>query len=342
VQADNSISRRFGGSGLGLAICKRLIEQMGGEIKVMSIQGMGSTFSFTLTLPVAESVVAPEQNDEVLYAALRQRIDGFGRSLRVLIADDNPTNRLVAAKMLKDFDIQTDTACDGTEAVTAAHRFPYDVILMDVRMPEMDGLQATRIIRAREERSPAIPIIAFTANAFAEDIKVCREAGMNDLVVKPARKRTMVEAILRVLPQPAAKDMLAEHPAPPLAAAQDLPANPAPAVDREVIEELVREIGEQAASEIHAVFTAETESRLKLFREFSIEQDRIKIGREAHSLKSSAGTFGYRELASLAESLERGARWLADGEYRALIDRIDAAYSAAKAQELRLEPQPQP
>jgi HPt (histidine-containing phosphotransfer) domain-containing protein len=131
--------------------------------------------------------------------------------------------------------------------------------------------------------------------------------------------------------------------APPLAAAQDLLANPAPAVDREVIEELVREIGEQA-SEIHAVFAAETAIRLKLFRELSIEQDRIRIGREAHSLKSSAGTFGYRELASLAEGLEEGVRWLAEGEYRALLDRIDAAYSAAEAQPLGLgrEPQAQP
>jgi signal transduction histidine kinase/DNA-binding NarL/FixJ family response regulator len=202
VQADTSINRRFGGSGLGLAICKRLIEQMGGEIKVASMQGQGSTFSFQLTLPIAEDVVAPEQNDQATYATLKERIGAFGRPLRVLIADDNPTNRLVAAKMLKDFDIQTDTACDGTEAVTAANRFNYDLILMDVRMPEMDGLQATRTIRARGERQSAVPIIAFTANAFAEDVKACQEAGMNDFVVKPARKRAMVEAMLRVLPGP--------------------------------------------------------------------------------------------------------------------------------------------
>src|ERR1039458_8826378 len=113
VQADNSISRRFGGSGLGLAISKRLVEQMGGEIKVASALGQGSTFNFRLTLPVAEHVVAPEQNDQAAYAALAVRIGAFGRPLRVLIVDDNPTNRLVAARMLKDFEIQTDTACDG-------------------------------------------------------------------------------------------------------------------------------------------------------------------------------------------------------------------------------------
>jgi signal transduction histidine kinase/FixJ family two-component response regulator len=336
VQADNSINRRFGGSGLGLAICKRLIEQMGGEIKVTSMQGQGSTFSFQLTLPIAENVVAPEQDDQATYTTLKERIGAFGRPLRVLIADDNPTNRLVAAKMLKDFDIQTDTACDGTEAVTAANRFNYDLILMDVRMPEMDGLQATRTIRARGERQPTVPIIAFTANAFAEDVKACQEAGMNDFVVKPARKRAMVEAILRVLPEPAtAIDPLPEYPAPPLALTQDAPADSVSALDREVFEQLVREIGEPAASEVHAVFTEETGIRMKLFRTLSLDPDLIKIGREAHSLKSSAGTFGYRDLASLAEKLEEGARWLTDDGYRELLDRMDAAYDSAKAEELQ-------
>jgi signal transduction histidine kinase/DNA-binding NarL/FixJ family response regulator/HPt (histidine-containing phosphotransfer) domain-containing protein len=339
VQADNSINRRFGGSGLGLAICKRLIEQMGGEIKVTSVLGQGSTFSFSLTLPVAESVVAPEQNDDILYAALKQRIETFGRPLRVLIVDDNPTNRLVAARMLKDFDIQNDTACDGTEAVTAAKRFSYDLILMDVRMPEMDGLQATRVIRSREEEPPGVPIIAFTANAFAEDVKACHEAGMNDFIVKPARKRTMVEAILRVLPEPSAKNPIPERSAPSLVPAQELPPPSAAVFDRGVIEELIREIGEEAASEIHAAFIAETEMRLKLFRELPLEQERIKIGREAHSLKSSAGTFGYCKLADLAEQLEESARRLDNAEYRKLIDRIEAAYSAAKARKLELEQQ---
>ena len=336
VQADNSISRRFGGSGLGLAICKRLIEQMGGDIKVTSILGQGSTFSFRLTLPVAGNVAAPEQNDQLACDALKARIDAIGRPLRVLIADDNPTNRLVAAQMLKDFDIQTDTACDGTEAVTATDRFNYDLILMDVRMPEMDGLQATRTIRARAESQATIPIIAFTANAFPEDVRTCREAGMNDFVVKPARKKAMVEAILRVLPEPEpAIGMLPEHLAPPLAQTQSEAANPASALDLAVFDLLVKEIGEQAASEIHKVFTEETESRLKLLRSMSLDSDLITIGREAHSLKSSAATFGYCELARLSEKLEDDARWLADGEYRELLDRIDAAYGSARVLELQ-------
>jgi hypothetical protein len=335
VQADNSINRRFGGSGLGLAISKRLVEQMGGEIKVASTLGQGSTFSFRLTLPVAEQVVAPEQNDQAVYAALTARIAAFGRPLRMLIVDDNPTNRLVAARMLKDFEIQTDTACDGTEAVTAANRFNFDLILMDVRMPEMDGLQATRVIRSHGA-TPAVPIIAFTANAFPEDIEACRGAGMNDFVVKPARKKAMIEAILRALPEPALKaDAPPVHAAPPLASTGAAPANPVSVLDREVFRELVREIGEQAANEIHAVFTAETEARLQLLRRLAIESERVKIGREAHSLKSSAATFGYRALAGLALRLERESARLADNEYGALLDAMDAAYSSAAAQELQ-------
>jgi hypothetical protein len=336
VQADNSINRRFGGSGLGLAICKRLVEQMGGEIKVASTLGQGSTFSFRLTLPVTESVAAPEQNDQIAYAALSARIAACGRPLRALIVDDNPTNRLVAARMLKDFDIQTDTACDGAEAVTAADRFNYDMILMDVRMPEMDGLQATRIIRSRGDKQAAVPIIAFTANAFPEDVETCREAGMNDFVVKPARKKAMVEAILRVLPElPSATEALAEHRSPPLAPNQAAPANPVSMLDREVFRELAREIGEEAAAEVHSVFAIETEARLKLLRELPIESERTRIGREAHSLKSSAGTFGYRALAGLALRLERDAGRLAEAEYLALLDSIDAAYASAAALELQ-------
>jgi signal transduction histidine kinase/DNA-binding response OmpR family regulator len=336
VQADNSISRRFGGSGLGLAICKRLVEQMGGEIKVLSTLGQGSTFSFRLTLPIAENVTAPEQNDRSADAALSARIGLFGRPLRVLIVDDNPTNRLVAARMLKDFDIQTDTACDGAEAVTAAGRFSYDLILMDVRMPEMDGLQATRAIRARGGRLPTVPIIAFTANAFPEDLAACQEAGMNDFVVKPARKRAMVEAILRVLPERApAMDPLPEYQAPPLAPIPSAPAIPVAALDHEVFKELAREIGEEAAFEVLAVFTEETAVRLKLLRQLSIEHDSTRIGREAHSLKSAAGTFGYRELASLAIRLEREAARLTELEYRDILDGMDAAYAAATARELQ-------
>jgi signal transduction histidine kinase/CheY-like chemotaxis protein/HPt (histidine-containing phosphotransfer) domain-containing protein len=342
VQADNSINRRFGGSGLGLAICKRLTEQMGGDIGVTSTPGNGSAFSFRLTLPVAAAIAVPEQHDETAYAALQMRIAAFGRPLRALIVDDNPTNRLVAGRMLKDFDIQTDTACDGAEAVTAANRFNYDLILMDLRMPEMDGFQATRTIRARGGRLAAVPIVAFTANAFPEDIKACLEAGMNGFVVKPARKKALVDAILRVLPGPMATERLAEYAAPPLAIAEAEPAailTAEPVLDRNAFEELAREIGPDGACEIRTVFLAETEAKLKLLRRLSVDADRATIGREAHSLKSAAGTFGYRQLASVARLIERRAEQLSSDDYLQLLDHVDAAFAAGRALDLQYEGQ---
>jgi len=342
VQADNSINRRFGGSGLGLAICKRLTEQMGGDIGVTSTPGNGSAFSFRLTLPVAAAIAVPEQHDETAYAALQMRIAAFGRPLRALIVDDNPTNRLVAGRMLKDFDIQTDTACDGAEAVTAANRFNYDLILMDLRMPEMDGFQATRTIRARGGRLAAVAIVAFTANAFPEDIKACLEAGMNGFVVKPARKKALVDAILRVLPGPMATERLAEYAAPPLAIAEAEPAaivTAEPVLDRNAFEELAREIGPDGACEIRTVFLAETEAKLKLLRRLSVDADRATIGREAHSLKSAAGTFGYRQVASVARLIERRAEQLSSDDYLQLLDHVDAAFAAGRALDLQYEGQ---
>jgi HPt (histidine-containing phosphotransfer) domain-containing protein len=193
-------------------------------------------------------------------------------------------------------------------------------------------LQATRAIRARADRLPSTPIIAFTANAFPEDIAACREVGMNDLVVKPARKRAMVEAILRVLPEPApVTDLLPEYRGPPLAPIPSAPAIAVAALDREVFKELAREIGDEAAFEVLAVFTEETAGRLKLLRQLSIQHDSPRIGREAHSLKSAAGTFGYCELASLALRLERETAQLTGLEYRDILDSMDAAYAAATA-----------
>ncbi|WP_041802070.1 hybrid sensor histidine kinase/response regulator [Rhodopseudomonas palustris] len=338
AQADSSISRRFGGSGLGLAICKRLVEQMGGEIQVSSAYGKGTTFRFSLTLPLASQLPVPDTDDPVVYSDFRQRIAALGRPLRILIVDDNPTNRLVAAKMLQDFPTQTNTASDGNEAVTAATRFSYDVILMDVRMPEMDGLEATRAIRACDGSMQGAPIIAFTANAFAEDAIACREAGMNDFVSKPVRKKALIEAILRVLPRP---DTAGER---AIAAATDgidlapsrqpkpgVPAATTLHVARDTYETMVEEIGCEATLEIIAVFVKDTDERLALLRQLSVASHRREIEREAHSLKSAAATFGLHDLAGLARELEKTAPVITEADYIAMIGRLETAFGAARA-----------
>ncbi len=199
VQADSSITRRFGGSGLGLAISRQLIDRMGGTISVTSVPGEGSVFLVRLTLNLADA------QDMPLYVPapvdlLTQRIDLIGRPLRLLLAEDNATNRFVFSRLLRGTAVEVTIAENGVEAVNAAEQSNYDVICMDMSMPEMDGLDATRAIRAADGPNRLAPIIALTANAFAEDVEACRAAGMDDFLSKPVSKDVLFAAILRCLP----------------------------------------------------------------------------------------------------------------------------------------------
>jgi signal transduction histidine kinase/DNA-binding response OmpR family regulator len=326
TQADSSISRRFGGSGLGLSICKRLVEQMGGEISLVSAPGQGSTFRFTLALPVTEAAaLIGREQPEPMFGELRDHIARLGRPLRILVADDNATNRLVAGKMLQEFDVQTAMACDGAEAVAAAARCDYDAILMDVRMPEMDGLQATRTIRARGGKLAGVAIIAFTANAYLDDINACREAGMNGFVAKPVRKKELVAAIVSALRSAPAAPVEAEPSAPAVDGAGE------PAVfDRTRYDAMVDELGEDGAQQLVDMFIAETDRRIALLRELAGMGDRSRIGREAHSLKGDAAALGLARLAALAATLERDAQYIGEAEYAAALERLAPAFAAGR------------
>jgi len=196
-QADASINRRFGGTGLGLAISRRIIEQMGGKIGVSSVPEQGSAFQFSLTLPWSDTLIAEPSNARGGVDELKARIATLGRPLRILIAEDDATNRLVVSKMLREFDVETCIVTDGAQAVEAMADAAYDLVLMDVQMPMMDGHAATRAIRSGGFTS--LPIVALTANAFPEDVQQCRDAGMSDFLAKPLRKQTLVDAILRAL-----------------------------------------------------------------------------------------------------------------------------------------------
>jgi PAS domain S-box-containing protein len=199
-QADTSASRRHEGTGLGLALTRHLAQLMGGDVGVHSQPGAGSCFWFTAWLgeaeaeaaPEAQTAATPDTGDEE--ARLRNEHGGQ----RVLLAEDNPVNREVAVALLEALGLAVDTAEDGQQAVVLSGQRAYALILMDMQMPHMDGLAATRAIRERDGHAP--PIIAMTANAYAEDRAACLAAGMNDHLAKPVDLTALNATLLRWLP----------------------------------------------------------------------------------------------------------------------------------------------
>ncbi len=188
TQADASTTRRYGGTGLGLAISARLVQMMGGELKLESKPGLGSTFRFSIPLQTA---TAPPQPPLAPVAEPR-------RPLSILVAEDNVVNRTLLERMMVKAGHQVKAVEDGCQAVAAMAEQDFDAVLMDVHMPVMDGLEATRQIRERERKSGRhVPIIALTALAIRGDADRCIEAGMDSYLAKPYRRQDLLAALAR-------------------------------------------------------------------------------------------------------------------------------------------------
>jgi CheY-like chemotaxis protein/anti-sigma regulatory factor (Ser/Thr protein kinase) len=201
-QADGSLTRAHGGNGLGLSISKRLVHMMGGDIGVDSQAGVGATFWFTVRMArwQHDAANAPAPQQPSARELLRSRHAGA----YVLLVEDDAMNMEVSQGLLEDNGLVVHASTDGAQAVERARRVNYDLILMDVQMPVMDGLEATRQIR-RLSNNPDVPILAFTANVFPEDEARCLAVGMDGFLGRPVEAEALYEAMLTWLakPQPA-------------------------------------------------------------------------------------------------------------------------------------------
>ena len=196
TQADSSTSRRFGGSGLGLAICQKLVRLMGGDINLESASGQGSTFWFTVLLKPSMATIGPGAGQRRKKKTIRHHDP---KACHLLLAEDNEVNQIVALSQLRTMGYRVDAVANGLEALEALDREPYDLVLMDCQMPELDGYETTRRIRRAQASWKDLPIIAVTAHAMTGDREKCIEAGMNDYVSKPFKPEELLVALDRWL-----------------------------------------------------------------------------------------------------------------------------------------------
>jgi len=194
-QADGSTTRRFGGSGIGLSICSRLVEMMGGSIQLDSLPNQGNCFHFQIPVAMAESVA--EQNPRPPAASATN--GETPRLLHILLAEDNPVNQKLAVRLIEKRGHSVVAVNNGREAVERVEREPFDLVLMDISMPEMDGLEATAMLRSKHPSEGRVPIIAMTGHALIGDREMCLRAGMDGYVAKPITPDDLFSAIDEVM-----------------------------------------------------------------------------------------------------------------------------------------------
>ncbi len=312
-QADASTTRRYGGTGLGLTISKHLTEMMGGKIWVESEVGEGSTFYFTVQVrraepgdPATSTTAEPgreRQGDDEAEPPRRSLDRNLARQLplRILVADDNVINQRVACLLLQNLGYRADTAANGLEVLEALERQDYDVILMDVQMPELDGLETTRRIRAERPDGAKPRIIALTAGAMPGDREACLRAGMDDYIAKPVKGWEVQESLKRLGLE---VESAAEAPA---RDGGDGVLIDEPGIDLEVIANIYR-MRPAMVEELVDNFLTTASHRVAAVRKAIERADDQALRKAAHSLKGSSGTLGAVAMSDFCTELETRGR----------------------------------
>ena len=306
-QASADTARMYGGTGLGLSICSRLAELMDGTLSVDSTIGVGSTFSFTVSLPVANNrrvndVAAPKTGSVLTSAPnvpVVTPLASDGKPYVILIVDDHPINRMLLKQQLELLGLRVETAEDGAKAFVTWQNSHFDLIITDCHMPEMDGYELTRHVRDMERQAGAkrIPIIAWTANVLAEEETHTRAAGMDDLLTKPTELAELKAKLLKWLPK-----LKVSADADPGVASTTSEV----ALDLGVLQKFV--VDRTAQIEMLQIFKEQNETDVVALQTVLMGSDPATVAQAAHRIKGACRMVGAKELEGISTAIEQAAK----------------------------------